>query len=163
MKTYALIAVGMLASYPLVALTQDYRQAAVELSAAQMDGVTAGMFQIPQPLASISALANATGRGAMTGTSTTALVRGRNTQVQFGYGTNYVIASGAVASATGDGSRSTSSSSSDDSNGTTPLGRQINRTMTVGPTQVTVYSSVQPTGLLTYNLLQLAGGRFLNH
>jgi hypothetical protein len=163
MKTYAIIAVGLLASYPLAALTQNDRQQAVELSTAQMDGVTAGMFQIPQPLVSISALADATGRGAMTGTSTTALVRSRNALVQFGHGANYVIASGAVASATGDGSRSTSSSSSDDSNGTTPLGRQINRTMTIGPTQVTVYSSVQPTGLLTYNVLQLGGGKFFNH
>jgi hypothetical protein len=163
MKTYALMAVGMLASYPLVALTQNNEQEAVALSAAQMDGVTAGMFQLPKPLASISALANATGRGAMTGTSTTAIVRGNNTPVQFGHGTNWVIASGAVASASGDGSRSTSSSSSDDTNGTTPFGRQINRTMTVGPTQVTVYSSVQPTGLLTYNLMQLTGGSFFHH
>lgn len=160
MKTYAFIAVGMLASYPLVGLTENNGQEAVALSAAQMDGVTAGMFQIPEPLAAITAQADATGRSAMTGTSTTATVLGHNTPSQFGYGRNYVIATNAVASATGDTSRSTSSSSSDETNGTTPLGRTISRTMTVGPTQVSVYSSVQPTGLQTYNVLQLIGGRF---
>lgn len=162
MKTYALIAVGMLASYPLVTLAENDQYEAVELSAAQMDGVTAGMFQIPEPLVAIGAFADATGRAAITGTSTNALVRGFVRPTQFGHGSNFIIASGAVASATGDGSRSTSTSSSDDSNGTTSLGRQISRTMSVGPTQVSVYSSVQPTGLLTYNVLQLTGGDFFN-
>jgi hypothetical protein len=162
MKTYAFIAVGILASYPLVALTETDQKEVVALSAAQMDGVTAGMFQIPEPLVAVSALADATGRLALTGTNTSAQVRGFNTPTQFGHGTNWIIASSAVASATGDGSRSTSVSSSDDTNGTTPLGHQISRTMTVGPTQVSVYSSVQPTGLLTYNVLQLTGGNFFN-
>lgn len=162
MKTYALLAVSMLASSPLAVLAENDQQGVVALSAAQMDGVTAGMFQLPEPLATIDAQANATGRSAMTGTSTNTLVQGRPVSASFGYGLNFVIASGAIASATGDESRSTSTASSDDTNGTSPFGRRINRTMTVGPTQLSLYSSVQPTGILTYNLYQLTKGRFFN-
>jgi hypothetical protein len=162
MKTYALLAVSVLASSPLAVLAENDQQGAVALSAAQMDGVTAGMFQLPSPLATIDAQANAAGRSAMTGTSTNTLVRGSPVSAQFGYGMNFVISSGAIASATGDQSRSTSTASSDDTNGTSPFGRRINRTMTVGPTQLSLYSSVQPSGLLTYNLYQLTKGRFFN-
>ena len=50
MKTYALLAVSLLASSPLAVLAENDQQGAVALSAAQMDGVTAGMFQLPEPL-----------------------------------------------------------------------------------------------------------------
>jgi hypothetical protein len=96
----------------------------------------------------------------MTGTFTSATVRGGNATVQYGYGRNWIISSNALATATGDESRSTSFDSSDDTNGTTPLGQVINRTMTVGPTQITGYSSVQPSGVLTYNFLTRVGPRF---
>ena len=160
MKTYTRIAVSLVATLPMVALAQNTQDHMVALTAEQMDSVSAGMFQLPAPFAVISATSDALGRQVMTGTSANASVHGHNTAVQYGFGRNWIIASNALATATGDESRSTSFDSSDDSNGTTPLGRIINRTMTVGPTQITGYSSVQPTGVLTYNMLQRIGARF---
>ncbi len=161
MKTSTALAIGILASCPILANAQTDQRDLLVLDAAQMDNVTAGMLQLPSPYASVSALANAIGRNSMTGTRTNVLVRGQRTPGQFGFGSNWVIASNALATATGDTSRSTSTSSSDDENGTTRLGHQINRTVSVGPTQISARSSVQPTGVLTFNLLQRTRGSLL--
>lgn len=160
MKKYALIAVGILASSSLAAVAETNQSQLMTLSPAQMDGITAGMIQLPAPSAAITAAAEAIGRVVMTGTSTNALVRGSNSPVQFGFGRNWIIAQNAISTATGDVSRSTSFNSSDDTNGTTPLGQTIRQTRTVGPTQFTGYSSVQPTGLLAHNLLARGRGLF---
>jgi hypothetical protein len=160
MKTYALVVFGILASSPLAALAESNQENLIELNAAQMDAVTAGMFTLPEPFAAITAAAEAFGRQAMTGTTTSTTVLGSNEPTAYGRAWNFVIASSALATATGDNSRSTSFETSDDTNGTTPLGVVINRSMTVGPTTITGYSSVQPTGLLTYNFLQRGIGRF---
>ena len=160
MKTCAFITAGLLASLPLVVFSPHNQAETMALTTEQMDSVTAGMFQLPAPYATITAIYTATGRQAMTGTFTSANVAGHGTTVQYGYGRNWIISSNALATATGDESRSTSFSSSDDSNGTTPLGQVINRSMTVGPTQISGYSSVQPSGVLTYNMLQRVGTRF---
>ncbi|MCP5186580.1 MAG: hypothetical protein H6991_02345 [Pseudomonadales bacterium] len=160
MKTCAFITAGLLASLPSIAFAQQNQVESIALSAAQMDSVTAGMFQLPAPYATITAVSTASGKQAMTGTFTSANVVGHGTTVQYGYGRNWIISSNALATATGDESRSTSYSSSDDSNGTTPLGQVISRSITVGPTQISGYSSVQPSGVLTYNMLQRVGTRF---
>lgn len=160
MKTYALIAIGILASSPLAVLAENNQERFIELNAAQMDGVTAGMFTLPTPSAAITALAEALGTQTLTGTTTSSVVLGFNVPTVFGRPRNFIIASNALATATGDISTSTSVDSSDDTNGTTPLGQTINRTRTVGPTTITGYSSVQPTGLLTHNFLLRGAGRF---
>jgi hypothetical protein len=160
MKTYALVVFGILASSPLAALAESNQENLIELNAAQMDAVTAGMFTLPEPFAAITAAAEAFGRQAMTGTTTSTMVLGFDARTAFGRARNFIIASNALATATGDSSRTTSFETSDDTNGTTPLGQIINRTRTVGPTTITGYSSVQPTGLLAYNFLQRGIGRF---
>ncbi len=160
MKTCACITAGLLASLPLIVFSQHNQAEALALTAEQMDSVSAGMFQLPAPYATMTAVATASGKQAMTGTVTSANVQGHDTALQYGYGRNWIISSNALATATGDESRSTSFDSSDDTNGTTPLGHIINRTMTVGPTQISGYSSVQPSGVLTYNMLQRTGARF---
>ena len=76
MKTYALIAIGILASSPLAVLAENNQERFIELNAAQMDGVTAGMFTLPTPSAAITALAEALGTQTLTGTTTSSVVLG---------------------------------------------------------------------------------------
>lgn len=160
MKIYALVAVGVLSAQPSLVMAEGIREGPMELSEAQMDNVTAGGFQISLPTVGVSAVAGALGRLPMTGTTTRTLVRDSRSPVQFGYASNFAVASSAVATATGDASRSTSSETSDDADEGRRVGRIINRTWGLGPTQITGYSSVTRTGVTAHNLAHMFGGRF---
>lgn len=158
MKTYALIVLGLLAAQSPVAHSET-PGGITALSPAQMDSITAGIT-LPGTSSAIVAAAEASGLLAMTGTNTLSQAFGTRVNTGWGYGLNVILASGALATATGSESRETSYSSSDDENGTTPLGAIIFGTMTFGPTQITGYSSLQPTGLLVNNLLHHGAGVF---
>lgn len=160
MKTYALVVAGLLTAVPLVAGAENARQGPVALDAVQMDSVTAAGFTLPGTSIAVQALADAIGKISMTGTRTLTSVRGFTAPSGFGSGRNISLTSGVLATATGDVSRNTSYSTSEDTNGTTQLGVTFNRTKTVGPTTITGYSSLQPTGLLAHNMLSRIGDFF---
>ena len=160
MKTYALVVLGLLTSVPLAANAENAQQGPVALDAVQLDSVTAAGFTLPGTSIAVQALADAIGKVSLTGTRTLTSVRGFSTPFGFGFGRNFAISSGALATATGDESRDTSYSSSEDANGTTQLGVTFNRTKTVGPTTITGYSSLQPTGLMAHNVLSRIGEFF---
>jgi hypothetical protein len=141
-------------------MAEGIREGPLELNAAQMDNVTAGGFQISLPTVGVSAFADALGRLPMVGTTTRTLVRDSRTPVQFGFGSNFVVASSALATATGDSSRSTSTETSEDADEGRRVGKRINRTFRLGPTQITGFSSVTRTGLTAHNLANMFGGRF---
>ena len=160
MKIYALLAVGVLSVQPSLVMAEGIREGPIELSAAQMDNVTAGNFQINLPVVGVSAFADALGRLPMTGTTTRTLVRSSRAPVQFGFASNFALASSALATATGDSSRSTSSESSEEADEGRRVGKVINRTWGLGPTQITGFASVTRTGLIAHNLANMFDGRF---
>jgi len=129
------------------------------LSAPQLDAVTAGAIDLESdPVVAITAVADAVGSMSIAGTDTVAAVAAGNpTPAVFGSGFNAVTILGARAHATGDSSRSTSisvSENGEDGSGLSPFGARIFWSVGFGNTQLSVYSSVQPFGILVSNLHQ---------
>ncbi len=129
------------------------------LSAPQLDAVTAGIVNLESdPVVASTAAAEAVGNMSIAGTNTVAAVAAGNpTPAVFGSGFNAVTILGARAHATGDSSRSTSisvSENGEDGSGLSPFGARIFWSVGFGNTQLSVYSSVQPFGILASNLYQ---------
>ena len=144
MKPAALLFSSLLMTMPFA--VQADSQGPLSLSAEQMDAVTAAGL----PLFAISANSGAVGDFVITSTDAVSLVTGHPILVQFGSPMGYVTAGGGIATATsyGEGaSRSTAISTSTDPT-PSPFSFVIDKTVGVLGSQVQVYSSVVPGGMM---------------
>lgn len=147
MKPAALFITSLLLAQPFAAMADSADQGPITLTMSELDGVSAGAL----PLSAIAAASAATGSFTVTGTDTLVQVLGHSLSApQFGTAQGFVVATGGTATATSSGdsaSQSTAIGTSDDPT-PAPFAATIDKTVNILGTQIQVYSSVVPGGIM---------------
>lgn len=150
MKPAVLIITTLLVSAPLVAVADSGGEGPVELNEAGLDAITAGSISVP-PTAALSALADASGDFAMTGTNAVTYVQDKPTPLVWGYASDWITAARGLATATTIGPDSTLETrvlTTPEAAAPNPYGGTINYTHRVLNTEITVFAQVRPGGPL---------------